>query len=183
MPEHQRLLSEEFLVRLIKRSWESSAFRRKLLSSPKEAMEDEFGLGLPPDVTVHVHEETDRVIHLVLPDRPETGPEASSIVHAPQTRRQLEHQLRQKSLRDERFRSLLFSVPKKAIEEEYGEAIHPSIRIHVHEQSDRVLHIVLPWNPVAMADGSIDDLELEHVAGGVMVNCNEALNTNICTGA
>jgi len=172
------------MERLIKRSWESSAFRRKLLSSPKEAMEEEFGLVLPPDLTVHVHEETDRVIHLVLPDRPETGQEDSSTaVRAPETRRQLEHQLRRKTLRNERFRSLLFSDPKTAIEEEYGETIHPSILIHVHEQSDRALHIVLPWNPVAMADESIDDLELENVAGGVMPNCHEALNTNICTGA
>jgi len=183
MPEHQRLLSEAFMERLIKKSWESSDFRRKLVSSPKEAMEEEFGLVFPSDVTVHVHEETDRIIHLVLPDRPETGQEASSAVHAPETRRQLEHQLRQKSLRDERFRTLLLSDPKKAIEEAYGETIHPSILIHVHEQSDRVLHIVLPWNPVAMADENIDDLELEKIAGGVMPNCDEALNTNICTGA
>jgi len=182
MPEHPQLWSEAWRERLIKKSWEDSAFRRKLLASPKEAMEEAFGLIIPPDVTVHVHEETDRVIHLVLPDHPEIGTEASAAFHAPETRRQLEHQLRLKSLRDERFRSLLFSDPKKAMEEEYGEAIHPSLRIHVHEQSDRHLHIVLPWNPVVMADGSLEDLELENIAGGVF-NCHMALNTNACTGA
>jgi len=183
VPEHHKLLCEESMARLIKRSWESSAFRRKLLASPKEVVEEEVGLALPPDMTVHVHEETDRVIHLVLPDHPEAEQEASSAVHAPETRRQLEHQLRRKSLRDERFRTLLFSDPKKAIEAEYGETINPSIVIHVHQQSDRALHIVLPWNPVAMADENLDDQELENVAGGEMVNCHEALNTNICTGA
>lgn len=180
-----KLLSEAFTARLIKKAWEIPPFRRKLLASPKQALEEAFHMVLPSDVTIHIHEETDSIIHLILPAHQEiTADESpeSPASPAPETRRQFELQLQRRAMRDEAFRSLLFAEPKKAIEEAYGETIHPSIQIYVHEQTDQSLHIVLPWNPIAQTDGSLDEQELEKITGGVLNCYSEAVNTNICTG-
>lgn len=45
------------------------AFRQALLRDPVPTLEREFGVGVAPGVTVEVHEETDSVIHLVIPGK------------------------------------------------------------------------------------------------------------------
>ena len=42
-------------------------FRARLLANPKEAVQEATGLALPDSVTIHVHEESETVGHLVLP--------------------------------------------------------------------------------------------------------------------
>ena len=49
------------------RAGEDSDFRARLLASPKDAIEQEFGVRLPADHEIHVHEETCSATHLVLP--------------------------------------------------------------------------------------------------------------------
>ena len=49
------------------RAGEDSEFRARLLASPKDAIEQEFGVRLPADHEIHVHEETYSATHLVLP--------------------------------------------------------------------------------------------------------------------
>lgn len=43
------------------------AFRARLLSDPKAAIEEELGLTIPPGFTVEVHEDAPGACHLVLP--------------------------------------------------------------------------------------------------------------------
>ena len=43
------------------------AFRARLLSDPKAAIEEELGLTVPPGFTVEVHEDAAGACHLVLP--------------------------------------------------------------------------------------------------------------------
>ena len=49
------------------RAGEDSEFRARLLASPKVAIEQEFGVTLPADHEIHVHEESYKATHLVLP--------------------------------------------------------------------------------------------------------------------
>ena len=49
------------------RAGEDSEFRARLLASPKDAIEQEFGVRLPADHEIHVHEESYSATHLVLP--------------------------------------------------------------------------------------------------------------------
>jgi len=49
------------------RAGEDSEFRARLLASPKDAIEQEFGVTLPADHEIHVHEETYNSTHVVLP--------------------------------------------------------------------------------------------------------------------
>ena len=54
---------------LLSRAAEDTDFRERLLANPKETIEREFGVTLPADHEIHVHDETDAVTHLVLPPR------------------------------------------------------------------------------------------------------------------
>ncbi len=55
--------------RLLSRAGEDSEFRARLLRSPKEAIEQEYGVTLAEAQEIHAHEETDGATHLVLPPR------------------------------------------------------------------------------------------------------------------
>ena len=52
-----------------KRAVKDSGFRERLLANPKETLEREFGVTLPEDQDIHVHEETYSATHIVLAPR------------------------------------------------------------------------------------------------------------------
>ena len=52
---------------LVSRAGEDGDFRERLLRNPREAVEKEFGVTLPEDHEIHVHEETYGRTHVVLP--------------------------------------------------------------------------------------------------------------------
>ena len=55
--------------RLLSRAGGDREFRARLLKSPRETIEQEFGVRLAEGQEIHVHEETDAETHLVLPPR------------------------------------------------------------------------------------------------------------------
>ena len=57
----------EMRERLVARATEDEAFRARLLSDPKAAVDEELGLRIPAGFTVEVHEESEDTSHLVLP--------------------------------------------------------------------------------------------------------------------
>ena len=59
--------------RLIGRAWEDEAFKAKLLSDPRAAIEQATGLKLPAGVSVKVVEETEDTIYFVIPPSPLGG--------------------------------------------------------------------------------------------------------------
>ncbi len=54
---------------LLSRAAEDTDFRERLLAKPKETIEREFGVTLPADHEIHVHDESHSATHLVLPPR------------------------------------------------------------------------------------------------------------------
>ncbi len=68
-----------------------------------------------------------------------------------------------RALREPAFRERLVANPKAIIEQELRISIPPDVTVHVHEQDDKVWHIVLP-KPSSSAE--LTDAELEAVAGG-----------------
>ena len=52
---------------LVSRAGEDRDFRERLLANPRETIEREFGVTLPVDHEIHVHEETRTETHVVLP--------------------------------------------------------------------------------------------------------------------
>ena len=55
--------------RLLSRAGEDGEFRARLLASPRDAIEREFGVTLAKGHEIHVHEETETAMHVVLPPR------------------------------------------------------------------------------------------------------------------
>ena len=72
MPDFSQ--SKNFRARLAARALEDDGFRRELLENPREVVERECGLllstevRLPEDLRIEVHQESSRVMHLVIPD-------------------------------------------------------------------------------------------------------------------
>ena len=58
---------DEMRERLLEKVNGDEAFRTRLLSDPKAAIEQETGVPVPAGFTVHVHEESADTAHLVLP--------------------------------------------------------------------------------------------------------------------
>jgi hypothetical protein len=58
------------LREIITRAWNDAAFKRDLLSNPKDVIEASMGVTLPAEVRIYVHEDSDTDIHLVLPRSP-----------------------------------------------------------------------------------------------------------------
>ena len=61
------LTDKELRAHLIGKASDDKAFRTLLVNDPRQAVESEFGVTLPADISLHVHEETDDQAHLVLP--------------------------------------------------------------------------------------------------------------------
>ena len=59
--------ASEMRERLIAKADADEAFRARLLSDPKAAINEELGLAIPPGFTIKVHEEAADTSHLVLP--------------------------------------------------------------------------------------------------------------------
>ena len=66
--------SNNFRARLAARALEDENFRRELLENPRAVVERECGLllgtavRLPEDLRIEVHQESSRVMHLVIPE-------------------------------------------------------------------------------------------------------------------
>jgi Nitrile hydratase, alpha chain len=52
---------------IVAKATKDEAFRKRLLADPKAAIEKEFGVSLPAEVKVQVHENSPSVVNLVLP--------------------------------------------------------------------------------------------------------------------
>ena len=54
---------------LLSRAADDDSFRSLLLSNPRGAVKNAFGVDAPDTLTMHVHEDTRTDIHLVIPSR------------------------------------------------------------------------------------------------------------------
>jgi hypothetical protein len=59
----------EAYAKLVKKAWDDPAFKAQLLERPNAALAA-AGVPVPAGVTVKVLEDTDKVVHLVLPPKP-----------------------------------------------------------------------------------------------------------------
>lgn len=60
-----RITDLEFQV--LKLADEDSEFRSELLANPKAAIEKQIGVPVPESFNIHIHEESEENIHIVLP--------------------------------------------------------------------------------------------------------------------
>ena len=62
---------ESMLEKLVAKAAEDSHFRGQLLANPNIALRESFGIEIPEDFKVAVHQDDARTAHLVLPARAE----------------------------------------------------------------------------------------------------------------
>lgn len=61
--DQRRVLEKEIIERALK----SNDFRKSLLANPKSTLESEYGVVLPEDIHISVHQEKPNHLHIVLP--------------------------------------------------------------------------------------------------------------------
>lgn len=59
-------------AKLVRKVWDDPAFKAKLIANPAEGLAS-AGVPVPAGVTIKVVEDTDDLVHLVLPPHPEEG--------------------------------------------------------------------------------------------------------------
>ena len=67
---------------LVDRAIEDADFRQQLLSDPKAVIADEFGVNLPENLTIVVHQNDANTFHLSLPAGPELSEEQLEMIAA-----------------------------------------------------------------------------------------------------
>jgi hypothetical protein len=55
---------------IIEKAWADPAFKQRLLSNPKAAIKDEFGIVIPDTIKLHTVEESTSEFYLVIPASP-----------------------------------------------------------------------------------------------------------------
>ena len=69
------MTASEATKKLIEKASEDETFRSNLIANPKSVIEQEFGVQLPENFSVTVHEQTSTEAHVVLPPDPKLSDE------------------------------------------------------------------------------------------------------------
>ncbi|MGI8745771.1 MAG: NHLP leader peptide family RiPP precursor [Bryobacteraceae bacterium] len=135
------------------RIWSDEALKKRLMTDPKPVLA-EFGLQLPPNVKVQIHENTPHLVNAVLIEKP-ADPNAVQ-ANDPIT------QMAKRAWTDPAFKARLLANPKD-VAQEMGLKLSPDMEVKVWENTPSVHHMVLPVNP---NNPELSDADLETVAGG-----------------
>jgi hypothetical protein len=117
--------------RLVARAWAEPEFKKRLLADPATVLK-ENGVVVPPGVQVRVLESTDKVLYM-------TVPVAVAMKWA-----------------DPAFRQRLLADPA-AVLKENGVPVPPGVQVQVVENTDKLVHLILP-RPPSPKDLSEEDL-------------------------
>jgi hypothetical protein len=55
-------------VQILERAWRDPNFKQKLLKNPEQVLK-EMGVDLPSDKKIEIHENTDKVVHVIFPSK------------------------------------------------------------------------------------------------------------------
>ncbi len=80
--ESARRRAEQMREHLTDKACEDAEFRQQLVSDPKAVIAEEFGMELPENVEVKVHESTMQTLHIALPAGPELNEEQLETIAA-----------------------------------------------------------------------------------------------------
>jgi hypothetical protein len=81
-------------------------------------------------------------------------------------RKKLENQIIEKAMKDDSFRMQLLKDPKNTFERETGITLPGSLTVHVLQEDQETVYLVLPAVRSEAADGELTESELASVAGG-----------------
>lgn len=137
--------------------WSDEALKDRLLSDPKPVL-SEFGLEIPDQINIKVHENTATCLNFILPEQAifeGADPEALDPVAG---------KVMKRAWADSEFKTQLLSEPKAAIQDATGVTLPENMTVNVYENTPEMRHMILPANP---NDSELSDMDLEGVAGGM----------------
>lgn len=149
--------------RLVAKALKNGEFKNELLKNGRATIEQLFAIELPDALTVHIVEETDLLVYLVLPHNPYAGIAESELITAlgmdlediagwvlnqqkglfPEDS-QKNVRLVTNAWRDAFFKKQLLADPVFIIEQELGEEIQDGVTIQVLEETADEVYIVIP---------------------------------------
>lgn len=62
--------TQELKNQIIEKAWTDAEFKKQLLTNPKAAIKDVFGVDVPDEINLHVNEEDSNNYYLALPQNP-----------------------------------------------------------------------------------------------------------------
>lgn len=146
-------------AQIIVKAWVDDSFKKHLLHNPKDVIPENVKL---PGVEVYkIHENTNKVIHLVLDkdhskelsDQDLTTLYPDNYLHGGVFgRKKNVHDdktwvhVTKKAWTDSHFKERLLKHPHAALEE-FGFKVPEGITYHVHENTDKVMHMSIPEKP------------------------------------
>jgi len=133
--------------------WSDEGLKKRLMTDPKPVLA-EFGLQIPANVKIQVHENTAHLVNAVLGEKPD---DPSAVQGNDPVAK-----IAQRAWTDSAFKARLLANPKDTAQE-MGLKLSPEIDLKVWENTPSVHHMVLPVNPAA---AELSDTELETIAGG-----------------
>ncbi|MCY3770244.1 MAG: NHLP leader peptide family RiPP precursor [Gammaproteobacteria bacterium] len=74
--------AEQMQSQLINKSVQDADFRNRLISDPKSTIGQEFGIDIPDNMEIQVHESDLQTVHIALPPQPELTEEQLEAVSA-----------------------------------------------------------------------------------------------------
>lgn len=159
-------------VRLVKRIWGDEGFKKRFLQNPTATYREELtkaGAELPARVTVKVVEESDKALHLVLPENADQAPEFGPL-NERSTRAQFEGTLIRKAAKDDSFRRELLKDAKAAYQQllgtiKAGATLPADVQVRAHQETADLVYFRIPQVPEGV---ELSDRELEQVAGGAI---------------
>lgn len=148
----------------------SAYTRREFIRDPRGTIREMTGIRIPKTIAIEVHEETPTKYHLVLPAKRESDCGdtlldvfLNSRYAAYQTqaldgiqlqlgyddllRGNIEAVIINRALKDPGFRSDLIAYPKKVLGELLCVTFPESYEVHIHEESENLVHLVVGNNP------------------------------------
>jgi hypothetical protein len=143
--------------RMMARAWADESFKQRLLAEPAAVLR-EYGVDVPPGRSVKIVENTNQVVYLVLPARARGA-------EAPDRWGRLWAQITAQARQDEAFKRRLLSQPAAVLGEILGQEVPPGLAVTVLEDTDALVHNVLPARP-PRSEGELAEQELATVAGG-----------------
>jgi hypothetical protein len=73
----QEFSRDEFNTSIATKAWQDAAFRQELLSNPRAVIARELGTTLPSNLQIHVFEEDNNNLYVVIPPVPSVDEELS----------------------------------------------------------------------------------------------------------
>lgn len=155
---------------LAAQSFRSAFFRQQLIAYPRSMLRQVFGVHVPEEIVIHVHEETPSSYHLVIPARAagttsdpwvvalvhsagkaydELGAASStlSLAYDHLERSRVERHIIHRARTDSQFQAALLKNPRGVLADVLKVDIPEDYQVHVHQESATQVHLVIRNNP------------------------------------